>query len=124
MIVSAPMLRVFQSVASYKVEHGEIGVTKFGAWNRHGIDWALRRMDFPNWTTDKLYSVNKVLNEYDFPPLEYLLTLFTSLRLGRKMGGGWRRTKPGMALVGEPEAAYSTFVPALLFRFARPKASG
>lgn len=43
-------------------------------------------MDFPNWTAEKLYRVNKVLNEYDVPPLEYLRVLLTSLRLGRKMG--------------------------------------
>lgn len=87
-IASAPMLRAYQTVAAYQVEHGEIGLTKSGAWNRHCIDWVVRRMDFPNWTAEKLYRVNKVLNEYDVPPLEYLRVLLTSLRLGRKMGGG------------------------------------
>lgn len=115
-IACAPMLRAYQTVASYQVEHGEIGLTKSGAWKRHCIDWVVRRMDFPNWTADKLYSVNKVLNEYDVPPLEYLRLLLTSLRLGRKMGGGWRLTKSGMALAGDPEAAYSTIAPAFLFR--------
>ena len=114
---SAPMVRAFQTIAAYQAEHGEIGLTKSGAWNRHCIDWVVRRMDFPNWTAEKLYRVNKVLNEYDVPPLEYLRVLLTSLRLGRKMGGGWRLTKPGMALAGDPEAAYSKIAPAFLFRF-------
>lgn len=114
---SAPMLRAYQTVAAYQVEHGEIGLTKSGAWNRHCVDWVVRRMDFPNWTAEKLYRVNKVLNEYDVPPLEYLRVLLTSLRLGRKMSGGWRLTKPGMALAGDPEAAYATIAPAFLFRF-------
>lgn len=114
---SAPMLRAYQTVAAYQVEHGEIGLTKSGAWNRHCIDWVVQQMDFLNWTADKLYSVNKVLNEYDVPPLEYLRVLLTSLRLGRKMGAGWRLTKPGMALTGEPEVAYATIAPAFLFRF-------
>jgi hypothetical protein len=114
---SAPMLRAYQTVAAYQVEHGEIGQTKSGAWNRHCIDWVVRRMDFPNWTAEKLYSVNKVLDEYDVPPLEYLRVLLTSLRLGRKMGGAWRLTKPGMVLAGDPEAAYATIAPAFLFRF-------
>ena len=116
-VASAPMLRAFQTVAAYQVEHGEIGLTKSGAWNRHCIDWVVRRMDFPNWTAEKLYSVNKVLDEYDVPPLEYLRVLLTSLRLGRKMGGGWRLTKPGMVLAWDPEAAYATIAPAFLFRF-------
>lgn len=116
-ITTAPMLRAYQTVAAYQVEHGEIGLTKSGAWNRHCIDWVVRRMDFPNWTAEKLYRVNKVLNEYDVPPLEYLRVLLTTLRLGRKMGAGWRLTKPGMALAGDPEAAYATIAPAFLFRF-------
>jgi hypothetical protein len=94
---SAPMLRAFQTIAAYQVEHSEIRLTNSGAWNRHCIEWVVRRMNFPNWTAEKLYSVNKVLDEYDVPPLEYLRVLLTSLRLGRKMGAGWRLTKPGMA---------------------------
>lgn len=117
MQTSAPMLRAYQTVAAYQVEHGEIRLTKSGAWNRHCIDWVVRRMDFPNWTAEKLYSVNKVLDEYDVPPLEYLRVLLTSLRLGRKIDGAWRLTKPSMVLVGDPEAAYSTITPAFLFRF-------
>ena len=116
-VASAPMVRAFQTVGAYQVEHGEIGVTKSGAWNRRCIDWVVRRMDFPNWTAEKLYSVNKALDEYDVPPLEYLRVLLTSLRLGRKMGGAWRLTKPGMVLVADPEAAYATIAPAFLFRF-------
>ena len=116
-ITTAPMLCAYQTVAAYQVEHGEIGLTKSGAWNRHCIDWVVRRMDFPNWTAEKLYRVNKVLNKYDVPPLGYLRVLLTTLRLGRKMGAGWRLTKPGMALAGDPEAAYATIAPAFLFRF-------
>ena len=116
-VSSAPMLRAFQTVATYQVEHGEIRLTKSGAWNRHCIDWVVRRMDFPNWTAEKLYSVNKVLDEYDVPPLEYLRVLLTSLRFGRKMGAGWRLTKSGMALAEDPETAYATIAPAFLFRF-------
>ena len=116
-VAAAPMLRAFLTVAAYQVEHGEIGLTKSGSWNRRCIDWVVRRMDFPNWTAEKLYSVNKVLDEYDVPPLVYLRVLLTFLRLGRKMGAGWRLTKPGMALAGDPEAAYATIAPAFLFRF-------
>jgi hypothetical protein len=47
-IATAPMLRAYQTVTAYQVEHGEIGLTKSGAWNRHYIDWVVRRMDFPN----------------------------------------------------------------------------
>ncbi|MEO8244840.1 MAG: SprT family zinc-dependent metalloprotease [bacterium] len=80
-VASAPMLRAFQTVAAYQVEHGKIRLTKSGAWNRHCIDWVVRRMDFPNWTAEKLYSVNKVLDEYEFVEGEGFLYLGKSYRL-------------------------------------------
>ncbi len=116
-LAHAPMIRAFRTVADYQFAHGGIGLTKAGAWNRHAIDWMVRKMEFPNWTAEKLYSVNKVLNEFDVPPLEYLRVLLTALRLGRKTQGKWGLTKSGMALAADPEAAFITITPGFLFRF-------
>lgn len=116
-LTHAPMIRAFRTVAEYQAAHGGIGLTKSGAWNRHAIDWIVRRMAFPNWTAEKLYSVNKVLKEFDVPPLEYLRVLLTSLRLGRKSKDKWALTKPGLALAADPEAAFTVITPAFLFRF-------
>lgn len=116
-LTHSPLVRAFRTIAAYQAAYGAIGVTKSGAWNRHAVDWVVRRWDFPNWTAEKLYTVNKVLNEFDVPPLEYLRVLLTSLRLGRKVKGGWGLTKPGQAMAAEPEAAFVTLTPAFLFRF-------
>lgn len=134
MQTSAPMLRAFQTIAAYQVEHSEIRLTKSGAWNRHRIDWVVRRMNFPNWTAEKLYSVNKVIDEYDVPPLQYLRILLTSCALGANGGGGWRLTKPCMTLVVDPEAAFATIagqrfcfgltIPKACARVRRPAETG
>ena len=87
-LTHSPLVRAFRTIAAYQAEHGVIGLTKPGAWNRHAVDWVVRRWEFPNWTAEKLYSLNKVLNEFDVPPLEYLRVLLTALRLGRKAKGG------------------------------------
>lgn len=113
----SPLVRAFRTIAAYQAEHGVIGLTKSRAWNRHAVDWVVRRWEFPNWSAEKLYTVNKVLNEFDVPPLEYLRVLLTSLRLGRKVKGGWGLTKPGLSLAADPEAAFVTLTPAFLFRF-------
>lgn len=116
-LTHAPMIRAFRTVAADQAAHGGIGLTKSGAWNRHAVDWIVRRMEFPNWTAEKLYSVNKVLNEFDVPPLEYLRVLLTALRLGRKSKDKWGLTKSGLTLAADPEAAFGTITPGFLFRF-------
>jgi hypothetical protein len=116
-LTHSPLVRAFRTIAAYQAEHGAIGLTKSGAWNRHAVDWVVRRWEFPNWTAEKLYTVNKVLNEFDVPPLEYLRVLLSTLRLGRKAKGGWGLTMSGQKLAGDPEAAFVTLTPAFLFRF-------
>lgn len=111
------MTRAFMAAAHYIADYGEIGLTKSGVWNRRFIEWAVSQIAFPGWTEEKLYSVNKVLNEYDVAPLEYLHTLMDGLKWGRKYKGTYRLTKTGRALAASPDAAFAEVVPAFLFRF-------
>lgn len=113
----SPMTRAFMAAADYIAEHGEIGLTKSGAWNRRFIEWAVARIAFPGWTEEKLYSVNKVLNEYDVAPLEYLHALMDGLKWGRKYKGTYRLSKTGKALAMSADKAFTEVVPAFLFRF-------
>lgn len=111
------MTRAYLATADYIAEHGEIGLTKSGAWNRRFIEWAVAKIAFPGWTEEKLYSVNKVLNEYDVAPLEYLHALMDGLKWGRKYKGTYRLTKTGKALAMSPATAFASVAPAFLFRF-------
>ena len=113
----SPMTRGYMAAAEYMTKHGEIGLTKTGAWNRRFVEWAVAEIAFPGWTEEKLYSVNKVLNEYDVAPLEYLHALMDGLKWGRKYKGTYRLTKTGKALAASPDAAFAQVVPAFLFRF-------
>lgn len=83
-LTHAPMIRAFGTVADDQAAHGGLALTKSGAWNRHAIEWIVRQICFPNWTAEKLYSTNRLLNEFDLPPLEYLLGRLVALRLGRR----------------------------------------
>lgn len=105
------------AAADYITENGEIGLTKSGAWNRRLIDWAVARIAFPGWTEEKFYSVNKVLNEYDVAPLEYLHALMDGLKRGRRYKGMYRLSTMGKALATAPDRAFSEVVPAFLSRF-------
>ena len=113
----SPMVRAYLAAAKYISEHDEIGLTKSGAWNRRFIEWAVAVIDFPGWTEDDLYAVNKVLNEFDVAPLEYLHGLMDGLKWGRKYKGNYRLSRSGQLLAKDPETAFAAVIPAYLFRF-------
>lgn len=113
----SPMTRAYMAAADYIAEHGEIGLTKSGAWNRRFIEWAVPKVDFPGWTENELYRVNKVLNEFDVAPLEYLHALMDGLKWGRKYKGTYRITRTGKTLTEAPNTAFLAVIPAFLFRF-------
>ena len=113
----SPMVRAYLAAARYIAEYDEIGLTKSGAWNRRFIEWAVAEIDFSGWTADDLYKVNKVLNEHDVAPLEYLRALMDGLKWGRKYKGTYRFSRAGQALSEDPEAAFAAVIPAYLFRF-------
>jgi hypothetical protein len=80
----------YLAIAPYISKHDAIGMTKSGAWNRLFIECAVAVINFPGWIADDLYAVNKVLNEYDVAPLEYLHALMGSLKWGRNDKGTHR----------------------------------
>jgi hypothetical protein len=116
-LTHSPMLRAYLATARYLAQYDAIGLTKSGAWNRTFIEWAVAEIDFPGWTADDLYAVNKVLNEYDVAPLEYLHALMDGLKWGRKYKGTYRFSRAGLALAKDPETAFAAVIPAYLFRF-------
>lgn len=73
----------------YAQEHGAIGLTKTKtkAFKRVFVHWAVENFDWPGNSAEEMFRYNKVINEYEFPPLEVLL----SLCLGRYFRG--RRSK-------------------------------
>lgn len=50
-------------------EQGGIVLTKSGAFNRKFVTWAVDQFNWPGYTAEELYTINKVLNEDDVPPL-------------------------------------------------------
>jgi hypothetical protein len=102
-------------ILGYVAEHGPIPLTPSKAFKRMFVNWAAEAFVWPHWTVADLYSVNKVLNEYDFGPLEVLYHLLIDLKLGRHYKGTFRRTKVGQGLVKKPKDLFEILVPFFLF---------
>ena len=111
----SPLLRVAQLTLQYTQDHGPIGLTKTGTFKRAFVKWAAEHFDWPGMSHDELFKMNKVLNEYDFPPLELLHFILVQMKLARHYKGEFRITKRGTALLKSPAALFTAVIPFFLF---------
>ena len=111
----SPLLRAAQLTLQYTQDHGSIPLTPSKAFKRVFVHWAAEHFDWPNMGYDELFSVNKVLNEYDFPPLELVHFLLIELKLARHYKGQFKITKRGLELLANPSQLLNTLLPFYIF---------
>lgn len=115
-LADAPMICAAQKVLAFLLEHETIGLTRGKAFQRKFVHWAAAEFAWPGWEEEKLFCVNKVLNEYDFPPLEALHFVLLKLKLIRHEKLTCRLTKAGRALAGSPGDLFNEIAPFYLFQ--------
>ena len=106
----SPLLRAALLILQYIQNNGSIPLTPSKAFKRVFVHWAAEHFDWPNMSYDELFSVNKVLNEYDFAPLELLHFLLIELKLARHYKGQFKITKRGAELLANPSQLLNTLV--------------
>jgi hypothetical protein len=111
----SPLLRAAQLTLQYTQDNGSIPLTPSKAFKRVFVHWAAEHFDWPDMGYDELFSVNKVLNEYDFPPLELVHFLLIELKLARHYKGQFKITKRGSELLANPSQLLNTLVPFYIF---------
>jgi hypothetical protein len=110
-LAHSPLLRAALLTLQYAQEHGAIGLTKTKAFKRVFVHWAVEHFDWPGQSAEEMFRFCKVINEYDFEPLDLLHYLFITLRLGRHVKGEFRLTKRGADLVRAPGRLFSELIP-------------
>ena len=110
------MLRAALLTLQYAQEHGAIGLTKTKAFKRVFVHWAVEHFGWPGKSSEEMFRYNKVINEYEFPPLEVLHYLLISLRLGRHYTGEFRLTKRGADLAQSPGRLFAELIPHFVLR--------
>lgn len=113
----SPMLRAARLTLAYAVEHGSIGLTKTKAFKRSFVYWAADHFEWPGQSYEELFQYNKVLNEYDFPPLEVLHFLLIECKLGRHIKGEFKPTKRGKELSQSPGQLFHELIPFYVLQF-------
>ena len=106
----SPLLRAALLTLQYVEQNGAIGLTKTKAFKRVFVHWAAEYFDWPCMSFKELFRYNKVLNEYEFPPLELLHFLLVELKLGRHYKGEFRATKRGKELAQRPAKLFDELI--------------
>ena len=109
------LFRSARLILAYADEQGPIPLTPSKAFKRVFVNWAAEAFVWPHWTVEDLYRVNKVLNEYDFGPLQLLHQLLIDLKLGRHYKGTFRITKLGRDMIARPSELFDVLVPFFVF---------
>ncbi len=107
----SPLLRAAVLTLQYVEDNGAIGLTQTKAFKRIFVKWAAEHFDWPGMSADELFRYNKVLNEYEFPPLELLHFLLIKLKLGRHYKGEFKITKRGKELAQHPAHLFAELIP-------------
>ncbi|GHE05470.1 hypothetical protein U879_03780 [Defluviimonas sp. 20V17] len=110
-LAHSPLLRAALLTLQYAQEHGAIGLTQTKAFKRVFVHWAVENFAWPGKSAEEMFRYNKVINEYEFPPLEVLHYLLITLRLGRHFKGEFRLTKRGADLVQSPGRLFAELIP-------------
>lgn len=115
-LAHSPLLRGALLTLQYVQEHGAIGLTKNLAFKRGFVHWAVEHFDWPGKSAEEVFSYNKVVNEFEFPPLEVLHYLLIKLRLGRHFKGEFKLTKHGAEIAHAPGRLFHELIPFFLFK--------
>ena len=98
----SPLLRAALLTLEYMEVNEPIGLTPSKALKRYFVEWAAEAFAWPEYTAADLYSLNKVLNEIDFPPLVVLHDLLVGLKLARHQKGVMQISKWGTKVRHRP----------------------
>ncbi len=112
---NASLLKAALLTIDYIENNGAIGLTAAKAFKRHFVAWAAEAFHWPDYTTEDLYAVNKVLNEHDFPPLMILHEILLSAKLARHLKGAMHLTKLARLLRSRPAQLWTLLATHLLF---------
>lgn len=113
----SPLVRGMIMTVSYANTEGGIGLTATGAMNRKFVHWAAVHFGWPDYTCEDLYSVNKVLNEADMPPLWVVRDMLSHLKLLRRKKDTLLPTKRGRDFLARPQAFFNLIATDYLYAY-------
>lgn len=116
----SPRCHLFRGMllsVAYADGEGGIGLTATGAMNRKFVHWAAVNFLWPDFTAEDLYSMNKVLNESDMPPLWVVRDTTRHLKLLRRKKDVLLPTRRGREFLVNPQAFFDLVATDYLYSY-------
>lgn len=113
----SPLLRGMLLSVAYAQREGGIGLTATGTMNRKFVHWAAVNFLWPGFTAEDLYSMHKVLNENDMPPLWVVHDMTRYLKLLRRKKNVLLPTKRGREFLAKPQAFFDLIATDYLYSY-------
>jgi len=98
-LVGSLMCTNSMKLLQHSQEIGGVTLTKAGFFNRKCVTWAAEEFQWPGYQPEKLYRINKVLNEEDVLPLTMMHDLLETAKLLRHIKGKAVPSKKGRELL-------------------------
>lgn len=113
----SPLIRGMMLSVAYAEDEGGIGLTATGAMNRKFVHWAAVNFIWPGFTAEDLYSMHKVLNENDVPPLWVVRDMSLHMKFLRRRKGLLVATKRGREFLEKPQRYFDLIATDYLYSY-------
>lgn len=111
------LLDALYKTLTYAEEHGGIGLTKSKAFNRKFCHWAADNFSWPEYSSEELLSIQKVLNEWDVPPVMVMHDVLSFMKLGRHVKGKFQFSKKAKELAQDRGSMFAELAENYLFNY-------
>jgi len=111
------LLRAMELTFDFAEKNDGIGLTQTKAFNRQFAHWMAEQSPWQEYRAEELLRVNRVLNEWDVPPVMVVHDLVIVMKLGRHVKGRFRVSKMARGLAARRGAFFSRIAETYLFEY-------
>lgn len=111
------LLRAMELGFDYAQSEGGIGLTQTKSFNRKFALWMADHSPWPEYSTDELMRMNKLLNEWDVPPAMVVHDLLIVGKFGRYTKGKYQISNKAQGLRSKRGAFFAQIAETYLFAY-------
>jgi hypothetical protein len=93
LLKQSKLFHALERTIRYAEDNGGIGLTQTKAFNRKFAHWGAQNFNWPDYSEEKLLRVQKVLNEWDVPPVMVIHDVMSIAKWGRHIKGRFQLSK-------------------------------
>lgn len=117
LLTHSRLLYALEQTVRYAEENNGIGLTQTKLFNRKFAHWGAQNFSWPDYSEERLLRVQKVLNEWDVPPVMVIHDVMTIAKWGRHIKGKFQLSKSLKSLEDQRGKLFAELAQQYLFRY-------